>query len=40
MELIIVIAIIGILTAIAANVLSDSGSYIVNMGATPKPANV
>ncbi len=40
MELIIVIVIIGILTAMAANFLPGSESYIVNAGAAPKPANV
>ncbi len=40
MELMIVIVIIGILTPVAANFLSDSESYIVNVGAAPKPTNV
>ena len=40
MELMIAIVIIGSLTAIAANFLSDSESYIVNVGAAPKPANI
>ena len=40
MELMIIVVIIGILTAIAANFLSDSESYIVNVGAALKPANV
>ena len=40
MELIILVIIIGILTAIAANFLSDCESSIGNVGAAPKPANV
>ncbi len=40
MVLMIVVVIIGILTAIAANFLSDSKLYIVNVGAAPKPTNV
>ncbi len=39
MVLIIVVVIIGILTAIVAYFLSDSESYIVNVGAAPKPEN-
>jgi len=35
----IIVVIIGILMAIAAIFLSDSESYIVNVGAAPKPAN-
>ncbi len=40
MGLMIVVVIIGILTAIAANFLSDSELYTVYVGAAPKPAVV